>query len=798
MNTKWLNQTNMSEVELVGGKNASLGEMIQNLSNLNINIPDGFIITANGFDKFISNNNLSKKINYIIKSINVNNTIELKNKSEQIKKIIINSQFPEELKNNIIDYYIKLSEKYNTNNLSVAVRSSGTSEDMPDASFAGQQDTYLNVKGTDDLLEKVKFCFASLYNDRAISYRKAMNYDNKVIKLSVCIQKMVRSDLASSGVVFTLDISSGFEDLIVINSSYGLGEMVVSGQVKPDEFLIYKKKMNSTNIPIIDKIIGNKDKKMVYSDMGTKIVDVSNEDKNKFSLSQQQILQLTEWSMIIENHYSKINNKWCPMDIEWGVDGNDNKLYILQARPETVYSRMDRLKLKEYQIKKNQPNKKILTGIAIGDSIGYGKVKLVESIDNITQDNPFNQGDILVTKITDPDWEPIMKKASAIVTDKGGRTCHAAIVARELGVTAIVGSLNATQLLKNDQMLTVSCCEGDVGIVYEGELEYEVTETDISELPQIKTKLMMNVASPYQAFKFSQIPNHGVGLAREEFIINNYIKVHPMALLNFNEITDENTRKEIIEITRGYTDMVDYFVKKLSFGIARIASAFYPKDVIVRFSDFKTNEYANLLGGKDYEPHEENPMIGWRGASRYYSDNFKEAFGLECKAIKYVRETIGLDNVIVMIPFCRTLGECDKVLNVMEEFGLKRGENGLKVYLMCEIPSNVILAEEFCQKVDGFSIGSNDLTQLTLGLDRDSELVSDIYDERDKAVKIMLSKVIKVCKQNNTKIGICGQGPSDYPDFAEFLVKEGIDTISLTPDSVIKNIKSIAKIEAKL
>ena len=798
MDTKWLNQTNMSEVELVGGKNASLGEMIQNLNNLNINIPDGFIITANGFDKFISNNNLNKKINSIIKSINVDNTIELKNNSEEIKNLIINSQFPEDLKNNIIDYYIKLSEKYNTNNLSVAVRSSGTSEDMPDASFAGQQDTYLNVKGIDDLLEKVKYCFASLYNDRAISYRKAMNYDNKIIKLSVCIQKMVRSDLASSGVVFTLDISSGFEDLIVINSSYGLGEMVVSGQVKPDEFLVYKKKMNSSNIPIIDKIIGNKDKKMVYSDMGTKIVDVSNEDKNKFSLSQEQILQLAEWSMIIENHYSKINNKWCPMDIEWSIDGNDNKLYILQARPETVYSRMDRLKLKEYQIKKNQPNKKVLTGIAIGDSIGYGKVKLIESIDDITLEKPFNQGDILVTKITDPDWEPIMKKASAIVTDKGGRTCHAAIVARELGVTAIVGSLNATQILKNDQMLTVSCCEGDVGIVYEGELEYEVTETDISELPKIKTKLMMNVASPYQAFKFSQIPNHGVGLAREEFIINNYIKVHPMALLKFDEITDEKTRKEIIEITSGYTDMVDYFVKKLSFGIARIAAAFYPKDVIVRFSDFKTNEYANLLGGKDYEPHEENPMIGWRGASRYYSKNFKEAFGLECKAIKYVRETIGLDNVIVMIPFCRTLGECDKVLDVMEEFGLKRGENGLKVYLMCEIPSNVILAEEFCQKVDGFSIGSNDLTQLILGLDRDSELVSDIYDERDQAVKIMLSKVIKVCKQNNTKIGICGQGPSDYPDFAEFLVKEGIDTISLTPDSVIKNIKSIAKIEAKL
>ena len=799
MNTKWLDQTNMSEVSLVGGKNASLGEMLQNLTKLGINIPNGFIVTSNGFDNFMSNNNINEKIDTIIKSVDTNDTIDLKDKSNQVKKLIIDSEYPNDLKDDIINFYQLMCKKYNTDNIDVAVRSSGTSEDMPDASFAGQQDTFLNVTGIDDLLLKIKLCFASLYNDRAISYRKAMNYDSKIIKLSVCIQKMVRSDLASSGVVFTLDVNSGFKDLIVINSSYGLGEMVVSGQVKPDEFLVYKKKMNSNNIPIIDKILGNKDKKMIYSnDTNTEIVSVHEDEMNKFSLNQDQILKLAKWSILIEEHYSKINNKWCPMDIEWGIDGNDNQLYILQARPETVYSRRDRLKLKEYQINKNQQNKKILTGIAIGDSIGYGKVKLIESIDDITIENPFNQGDILVTKITDPDWEPIMKKASAIVTDKGGRTCHAAIVARELGVTSIVGSLNATQLLKNGQMLTVSCCEGDVGIIYEGELEYKVTETDISELPKIKTKLMMNVASPFQAFKFSQIPNHGVGLAREEFIINNYIKVHPMALLKFDEITDENTKNEIIKLTKGFDNKVDYFIKKLSFGIARIAAAFYPKDVIVRFSDFKTNEYANLLGGKDFEPHEENPMIGWRGASRYYSKNFKEAFGLECKAIKYVRDTIGLDNVIVMIPFCRTLTECDKVLNVMEEFGLKRGENGLKVYLMCEIPSNVILAEEFCQKVDGFSIGSNDLTQLTLGLDRDSELVSDIYDERNEAVKMLLSKVIKVCKKNNTKIGICGQGPSDYPDFAEFLVKEGIDTISLTPDSVIKNIKSIAKIETKI
>ena len=797
MYTKWLDDTNMTEVNLVGGKNASLGEMLQNLTNLGINIPYGFVVTSASFDKFI-NNKISQKINNIINSIDTSNIIELKNKSNQIKNIIIESEFPEELKNDITDYYKQLCHKYKTKNLDVAVRSSGTSEDMPDASFAGQQDTYLNVNGIEDLLIKIKLCFASLYNDRAISYRKAMNYDSKVNKLSVCIQKMVRSDLASSGVVFTLDINSGFKDLIVINSAYGLGEMVVSGQVKPDEFLVYKNKMNYKNIPIIDKILGNKDVKMVYSDTGTKVVPVEKNKMKLFSLSQDQILKLAKWSLLIEQHYSKINNKWCPMDIEWGIDGLDNKLYILQARPETVYSRMDRIKLKEYQIKKDQLKTKILTGIAVGDSINFGKVKLVNHIDDITIDNPFNKGDILVTKITDPDWEPIMKKASAIITDKGGRTCHAAIVARELGVTAVVGTINSTKLLNNNQMLTVSCCEGDIGNVYQGKLEYKVIETDISELPKIKTKLMMNVASPFQAFKFSQIPNHGVGLAREEFIINNYIKVHPLALLNFDKITNETTRKQIIEITAGYENKVDYFIKKLSFGIARIAAAFYPQKVIVRFSDFKTNEYANLLGGEKFEPHEENPMIGWRGASRYYSDNFKEAFGLECKAIKYVRETIGLDNVIVMIPFCRTLGECDKVLNVMKEFGLKRGQNGLEVYLMCEVPSNVILAEQFCQKVDGFSIGSNDLTQLTLGLDRDSELVADIYDERNEAVKILLSQVIAVCKKNNTKIGICGQGPSDYPDFAEFLVREGIDTISLTPDSVIKNIKAIAKIESKL
>ena len=800
MLSKWLKETNIDEVHLVGGKNASLGEMIQNLSSLGIKIPNGFVITADGYDTYMTHNNLFETIASIMNEMDIENTDDLKLKGKQIRDLIQCGEIPEQMKIEIVEKYKELSSEYGDLSTDVAVRSSGTAEDMPDASFAGQQDTYLNVRGTEELFHCAKLCFASLFNDRAISYRKSMKYDTVNVKLSICVQKMVRSDLSSAGVAFSLDVNSGCKDLIVINGSFGLGEIVVSGQIKPDEFLVFKPTLEQNYFSIIDKTLSPKKQKIVYNtdahsskDEKTKLVDVELYKQNTFCINDVKILQLSKWVVEIEKYYSKKYNKWCPMDIEWGIDGLTDELFILQARPETIHSRKKDTELVEYKMIQNQEKKLILTGIAIGDSISTGKVRKMKSIADISND--FQQGDILVTEITDPDWEPIMKKASAIITNKGGRTCHAAIVARELGVTAIVGTINCTELLKDGMQLTVSCAEGDLGYVYEGTLNFDIIKTNINDLPKIKTKLMMNVASPNEAFKFAKIPNSGVGLAREEFIINNYIQAHPLALINYNLIKDKEIQQKIRTLTYGYNTPIDYFVKKLSYGIARIAAAFYPKDVIVRFSDFKSNEYANLLGGRDFEPHEENPMIGWRGASRYYSESYKEAFGLECQAIKYVREVMGLKNIIVMIPFCRTLTECDKVLEVMKEYGLERGINGLKVYLMCEIPSNVILAEQFCKKIDGYSIGSNDLTQLTLGLDRDSELVAGIYDERNEAVKILLRQVIKVCHENKTKIGICGQGPSDYPDFAEFLVREGIDTISLTPDSVIKNIKVIANIE---
>ena len=800
MLSKWLKETNIDEVHLVGGKNASLGEMIQNLSSLGIKIPNGFVITADGYDTYMTHNNLFETIASIMREMDIENTDDLKIKGKQIRDLIQCGKIPEQMKVEIVEKYKELSSEYGDICTDVAVRSSGTAEDMPDASFAGQQDTYLNVRGTEELFHCVKLCFASLFNDRAISYRKSMHYDSVNVKLSICVQKMVRSDLSSAGVAFSLDVNSGCKDLIVINGSFGLGEIVVSGQIKPDEFLVFKPTLEQNYFSIIDKTLSPKKQKIVYNtdactskDEKTKLVDVELYKQNTFCTNDVKILQLSKWVVEIEKYYSKKYNKWCPMDIEWGIDGLTDELFILQARPETIHSRKKDTELVEYKMIQNQEKKLILTGIAIGDSISTGKVRKMKSIADISND--FQHGDILVTEITDPDWEPIMKKASAIITNKGGRTCHAAIVARELGVTAIVGTINCTELLQDGMQLTVSCAEGDLGYVYEGTLKFDIIKTNINDLPKIKTKLMMNVASPNEAFKFAKIPNSGVGLAREEFIINNYIQAHPLALINYNLIKDKEIQQKIKTLTYGYNTPIDYFVKKLSYGIARIAAAFYPKDVIVRFSDFKSNEYANLLGGRDFEPHEENPMIGWRGASRYYSESYKEAFGLECQAIKYVREVMGLKNIIVMIPFCRTLTECDKVLEVMKEYGLERGINGLKVYLMCEIPSNVILAEQFCKKIDGYSIGSNDLTQLTLGLDRDSELVAGIYDERNEAVKILLRQVIKVCHENKTKIGICGQGPSDYPDFAEFLVREGIDTISLTPDSVIKNIKVIANIE---
>jgi pyruvate, water dikinase len=806
--TKWLQATNMSETSLVGGKNASLGEMIQNLTLCGIKIPNGFTITTEGYDYFMTYNELNSKIEELVNSIDSTNEILFRQTLIRIRTAICNGKIPCDMEEEIINNYNELSNQYNDNNykmneelgldgyVDVAVRSSATCEDTTNASFAGQQDTFLNVRGYSDLLDKIKGCFASLYNDRAVEYRNHFNYIGD-IKLSVCVQKMIRSDLASAGVAFSIDTDSNCKDVVLINGAFGLGEMVVSGQIRPDEFLVFKPTLISNNIPIIDKKLGEKSYKMVYSNVKnerTSIIPIEASHKKEYCLSDTNVIKLAEWVVMIEKYYTKLYNKWCPMDIEWAVDGITDELYIIQARPETVCSLQEDNQLVEYKLKSKDKNI-ITTGIAIGDKIATGKVKIMFSLDSRDNDVEFEEGDILVTEITDPNWEPIMKKASAIITDRGGRTCHAAIVARELGIASIVGTSNCTQKLQNHQDITVSCAEGNIGYVYSNILDYEIIRTNIDELPKINTNIMMNVASPNEAFKFAKIPNKGIGLAREEFIINSYIKVHPLALLKYDTLEDEEVKEKIMEITSEFDSPEEYYIKKLSYGIGRIGAAFYPNDVIVRFSDFKSNEYSNLLGGKYFEPHEENPMIGWRGASRYYSEKFIEAFGLECKAINYVRTVMGLKNVIVMIPFCRTLTECDKVLDVMSQFGLTRGVDGLKVYLMCEIPSNVILAEKFCEKVDGFSIGSNDLTQLTLGLDRDSELVADIYDERDEAVKELLRQVIATCKRKGVKIGICGQGPSDLPDFAHFLVQQKIDSISLTPDSVIKTIKMISEFE---
>ena len=689
--------------------------------------------------------------------------LKLKRYGKDIRDKIYNGSFPLNMETQILDAFKELHGE-------VAVRSSSTAEDMPDFSFAGQQDTFLNVS-QDDLLDKIKRCFASLYNDRAISYRVHTGYDKCNISLSVAIQKMVRSDKGSAGVAFSLDTETGFDKVIVINGSYGLGELVVGGSVQPDEFIVFKEKLT-----IIDKKLGTKKNKMIYDINGTKEIPTTLKERNEFCLSNDNVLLLSKWILLIEEHYQK------PVDIEWAFDGN--QLSIVQARPETVHSNKDKTKIIQYSFPKNEVRKCLVEGTSVGDKIAYGKVRKLNSIIDY-----FEDGDVLVTDITNPDWEPVMKRASAIVTNRGGRTCHAAIVARELGVVAIVGCENATDILLDEQLITISCAEGEKGFVYDGKCKYNIDEIDLESLPKVNTKIMFNLASPGLAFKFAQLPNSGVGLVREEFIINNYIKVHPMALLHPERI-DLETSNEITKLSIGYEDPVEYYINKLAFGIGRIGAAFYPNDVIVRFSDFKSNEYKNLLGGKFFEPTEANPMIGWRGAARYYSKEFKESFGLECKAIKKVRDEMKLNNIIVMIPFCRTPEEFNNVLEVMKEYGLDR-KDGIKVYIMCEIPSNVILAEEFCKIVDGISIGSNDLTQLTLGLDRDSHLVSHIYNERNPAVKKMLEMVITIAKKNNIKIGICGQGPSDYPDFAKFLVETGIDSISITPDSLYKTLEAV-------
>ncbi len=791
-----LKNVGINDIDIAGGKNASLGEMIQNLSHIGVKVPDGFVITVESYREFLRFNDLEKKIEKLVNSTDIDNLVQLRSCGAGVRNLIVKGQFPEAVSKQITEAYSDLSERYKQFNVDVAVRSSATAEDLPDASFAGQQDTYLNVCGAEALLDAVRNCFASLFTDRAISYRQSFGYDHFQISLSVCVQKMVRSDLASSGVAFSIDTESGFKDVVVINGSYGLGEMVVQGAVSPDEFLVYKPALKEGFAAIIEKKLGVKDRKMIYSSAAgerVKIVDTSAEENNNFCISEDMVLQLSIWVRGIEDYYSELKGHWCPMDVEWAVDGISQELFIVQARPETIHSRKDQDCITEYAISDNLRTEKIkLTGIAVGDKIASGKVKIMMSLDDHTD---FSEGDILVTDMTDPDWEPIMKRAAAIITNKGGRTCHAAIVAREMGLPAILGCKNATEVLKDGELVTVSCAEGDVGLIYSGQISYDTTEIAISSLPEVNTPIMLNVASPDKAFHYSKLPCKGVGLAREEFIINNYIKAHPMALIKHEELNDPALTAQIHELTRGFKNGEDFFINKLAYGIAKIAAAFNPHKVIVRFSDFKSNEYFNLLGGNHFEPKEENPMIGWRGASRYYSPEYKEAFALEVKAIKKVREEMGLTNVVVMIPFCRTVEELQKVYKVMEEFGLKRGVEGLEVYLMAELPSNIILADDFARYIDGFSIGSNDLTQLVLGIDRDSSLVAHVYDERNKAVKSMITTVISAAKNAGIKVGICGQGPSDYPDFAQFLVEEGIDSISVTPDSFFKTVNAIHAVE---
>ncbi len=802
---KWLHEVELSDIPTVGGKNASLGEMIQNLGKLGVSVPGGFVVTVASYEAFIEHNNLGQKIRDIVAGLDTDDVENIRRTGLAVRNLIKNGKFPEEIWKGIMARYDELSKIHGQEATDVAVRSSATAEDLPDASFAGQQETYLNIRGHQDLISAVRNCFASLFTDRAIVYRESLGYDHFQVGLSVGVQKMVRSDLGSSGVAFSLDTESGFKDVVLINASYGLGEMVVQGSVSPDEFIVFKPALEDGYSSIIEKKLGNKDRKMIYGVDPSKpvmTVPVERPMRYRFSISDEHVLEIARSVSAIEKYYSGKKGHWCPMDVEWAVDGLTKKLFVVQARPETIHSRKATDRVVEYKVEHSTGDPKVIaTGIAIGDRVGAGPVRIMYSLDGRgggADGKDFQQGDVLVTDMTDPDWEPIMKKASAIITNKGGRTCHAAIVAREMGVPAIVGCGDATDKLETGMKVTASCCEGDTGIIYAGIIPFRVEETLLADMPATRTPIMLNVASPDLAFKFANLPNAGVGLAREEFIINNYIQAHPLALLQHKELGDVALSGKISYLINGYEDEETFFVKRLSYGIAKIAAAFHPNKVIVRFSDFKSNEYKNLLGGEHFEPEEENPMIGWRGASRYYSDAYKEAFGLECKAIRRVREKMGLKNVVVMIPFCRTVEELKKVTAVMKEYGLERGKEGLELFLMAEVPSNIILAEEFAKHIDGFSIGSNDLTQLTLGLDRDSALVSHIYDERNEAVKAMLRMLIQTAKKSKTKVGICGQGPSDFPDFAQFLVELGIDSISVTPDSLLKTKRAIAEVEREL
>lgn len=786
---RWFETLGKEDVPLVGGKNASLGEMVGTLKGEGIRVPDGFATTAQAYRKFLAENELDEKIREHLRAFKEERA-SLAETGAAIRKLIRRGRWPADLADGIAVAYRELGARFGRDEVDVAVRSSATAEDLPEASFAGQQETFLNISGEEELLEACRKCYASLFTDRAISYREHHGFDHLQVALSIGVQKMVRSDLAGAGVMFSLDTETGFPDVVVIDAAWGLGEMVVQGAVNPDSHTVFKPLLTWPGLrPILRKRLGAKEKKMVYGHGGshaTRIGDTTADERRAFVLSDTEVLQLARWACAIERHYDR------PMDMEWAKDGQTGELYIVQARPETVQSRREAGVLMSYALEETGPL--LLTGLAIGEAIAAGPVQVIKSAAEIER---FVPGSILVTGMTDPDWVPVMKKAAGIITDHGGRTSHAAIVSRELGIAAVVGTGRGTSELKDGLEVTLSCAEGETGKIYRGRLKFHAEELSLDQLPEIRTRIMLNIASPAAAMRWWRLPCRGIGLARMEFIINGIIQAHPMALVHFDRLEDKEARQRIRELTRNYPDKCEYFVDQLAQGIAVIAASQYPEPVIVRMSDFKTNEYAELIGGRQFEFAEENPMIGFRGASRYYSDRYRAGFALECAAIRRVREVIGLTNVIVMIPFCRTLTEADRVLDVMAEEGLTRGENGLEVYVMVEIPANVILAEEFARRFDGFSIGSNDLTQLTLGVDRDSAILKTLFDERDPAVMALIRQAIAAANRTGTKIGICGQAPSDHPEFAAFLVEAGIDSISLNPDSVLGVIRRLAELEAR-
>jgi pyruvate, water dikinase len=789
---RFFNSLTINDIATVGGKNASLGEMHQMLTPKGINIPNGFATTSDAYWLLLEENAIKKKIEETLRDLNISDTKNLQERGLAVRTLILDSTLPKQLEDELLRAYTTLSKEYSVDAVDVAVRSSGTAEDLPDASFAGQQETFLNISSPDALLQSVKECFASLFNDRAISYRESRGFNHFEVALSVGIQKMVRSDNSSSGIMFSIDTESGSEDLILINSIWGLGENVVSGRVNADEFFVFKPTLKNGINTILKHSLGSKKEKMLYGEDGvsTLNVETSQIEQDSFSITDDEVIDLAKQALIIEDHYKR------PMDIEWAKDALDGKLYIVQARPETVQSKeQDSTFIKKYSLN-IAPDAKVLTqGRAVGEKIGIGKVNIISDTSEFAH---FKEGDVLVADTTNPDWEPIMKKASAVVTNRGSRTCHAAIVAREIGVPAVVGCTNATDVLDNDVSVTVSCVQGDEGYIYDGELSYEAETIDLSSLEPTKTKLYMNIGNPAEAFNFAKMPNDGVGLARMEFIMNHSINAHPMALVNMKKGNSVKDEKSIRSFMFPHTDAKEFFIEKLSEGVSTIAAAFYPRAVIIRTSDFKSNEYRNMPGGHEYEAFEENPMIGFRGASRYYDISYKEAFEWECVALKRARDDMGLTNIKIMLPFVRTPEEGKKVISIMNSQGLVQGENELEIYAMCEIPANVILADEFLKVFDGFSIGSNDLTQLTLGVDRESALIAHIFDERNEAVTRMLKMAIDACKKANKYIGICGQAPSDYPEITEFLVKHGIDSISLNPDSIYKMHKVVTDLESRL